>query len=222
MSATVAIATGIALPFILNQVAKRALPALASKLDKKTKIDGIEYIPRGKDGKFGDPVKMGEHTEVTETEGSKRVRKADSLRQDIEDAVKNVLPTLYRSIGSAGKIAGSAGSNAAQLLGSMPSSVANIGVSEAQNRVWGDTPLQGGAKLFGSLGGAVGNTLGTTGDEIQKLLNEAARGREVINLNNRLSRELTDKAKAIQSLGLTSGEANLAGRYISSYGFGGR
>lgn len=210
----------ILIPYILGKVAKRTLPAVADKLDKKVNIPGGKFRPRLADGKLGKSVDVKGGTKVTETRASKAVREADKLRQDIASHITGLLPTVYRSVGAGGKIAGSALGNIAKAAGSLPLSVANIGISDRQNQVWGDSPLQAGAKAIASLGNAAGNMFDTAGSELQKLMEETARGRQLLNLNNRLSRELTEKANAIHQLGLTSGEAELAGRYISSLGFG--
>lgn len=210
----------VVLPYIINKVAKHALPAIAKKLDKKTELPGGKFRPRLANGKLGKAVDVKGETQVTETDASKAVRTADKLRQDAASFVTGTLPTVYRALGMGGKVAGNALGNVAKAIGSVPLAIANTGISPRQNQVWGDSPLQAGAKALMSVGNAAGNTFDTAGSELQKLMEETARGRQLINLNNRLSRELTEKADAIHKLGLTSGEAELAGRYISSLGFG--
>jgi hypothetical protein len=219
MAVTGMLAT-VVLPYIINKVAKHALPAIAKKLDKKTTLPGGKYRPRLANGKLGKSVEVKGGTRVTETNASKAVRDADKLRQDAADVLAGFLPVIYRTVGAGGKVAGSIAGNAAKAIGGVPLAIANTGISARQNQVWGDSPLQAGAKAIASLGNAAGSTFDTAGSELQKLMEETARGRQLLNLNNRLSRELTQKANAIHQLGLTSGEAELAGRYISSLGFG--
>ena len=221
-AATTALLASLVLPYIINKVAKHTLPALASKLDKKTELPGGKFRHRLANGKLGKSVDVKGETRVTETDASKAVRGANKLRQDAASFVTGTLPTVYRALGMGGKVAGSVAGNIAKAAGGVPLAIANTGISARQNQVWGDSPLQAGAKAIASLGNAAGSVFDTTGDELQKLMEETARGRQLINLNNRLSRELTEKANAIHKLGLTSGEADLTGRYISSLGFGSR
>lgn len=220
MAVATTLLASVVLPYILNKAAKHALPAIAKKLDKKTELPGGKFRPRKANGKLGKPVDVKGETQVTETDASKAVRSADKLRNDVASAVTGTLPTVYRTIGLGGKVAGNALGNVTKAVGSVPLAIANTGISPRQNQVWGDSPLQAGAKAIASIGNAAGSTFDMTGSELQKLMEETARGRQLINLNNRLSRELTEKADAIHKLGLTSGEAELAGRYISSLGFG--
>lgn len=171
-----ALLASVVLPYIINKVAKHTLPAIAKKLDNKTKLPGGKFRPRLANGKLGKSVDVKGGTEITETDASKAVRGADNLRQSAATLVTGLLPTVYRTAGVGGKIAGSIAGNLAKAAGGVPLAIANTGISARQNQVWGDSPLQAGAKAISSLGNAAGSVFDTTGDELQKLMEEAARG----------------------------------------------